>query len=77
MTSEELLDLIFELPALELQGVVLMRQHHPSGTRPSTEEITAATTELISYTHECEVIGKQIIELLPVPLAAPVETYPL
>jgi hypothetical protein len=77
MTSAELLDLIFELPELELQAVVLMRQHHPAGTRPSPEEIVPATAELISYTKECESTGSRVVDLPAIQLDAPVETYPL
>lgn len=77
MTGEELLDLIFELPALELQAVVLMRQHHPAGTRPEAEAVAAATTELIRYTGECQAVGEKVVKLPAVPWSAPVESYSL
>lgn len=77
MTSEELLDLILELPVLELQAVVLMRQHHPAGTRPDAESVAAATTELIRYTGDCASIAEKVVKLPAVPWSAPVESYSL
>lgn len=54
ITHDDLVAALLAVPALELKGVMLLREYRATGQLPGNrEELIKATEELIAYTEAC------------------------
>ena len=82
MTPIQLRDILTAVEPVELKGLALLRRRRP---RPgqwfpgdvSPRVLAEAATEMMDYMSGCERAIENLKKLPPVPLAAPVEEWPL
>ena len=82
MTPTQLKDILAAVEPVDLKGLALLRRRRP---RPgqwfpadiSPCALTAAATEMMDYMQACNRAMEHLKKLPPVPLAAPVEEWPL
>lgn len=83
MTIEGLVDILKDVPPVELKALALMRQADvkPGQIFPrglDRDQYIEAFTEWTSYLNTCTETGKLLIQAMPtIPAATPVEEYAL
>lgn len=72
---DTLMDVLNDLPPLELRGMHLLKQVHPTAgsffpslTDIHRDELRQATGELITYTNHCHHMRYRLSDLQPVPI---------
>ena len=72
-----LIDVLSDLPPLELYGMHLLKQVRPTSgsffpslTPIHRDELRQATTELITYTNNCHQMRSRLSDLQPVPITS-------
>jgi len=86
ITEADLFACIEALPPLALLGLSLLRQAHDVNTdqqgqwfpaKVSSEQVIAATLELIAYTDRCRAVAHKLVDVRPIPFDFPIIEYPL
>jgi hypothetical protein len=82
MTPTQLLEVLAAVEPVELKGLALLRRRrpHPGQWFPadvSPRVLADAATEMIDYMQGCERAVENLKKLPPIPLAAPIEEWPL
>jgi len=86
ITEADLFACIEALPPLALLGLSLLRQPHDVDTDQQgqwfptvvpSEQIVAATLELIAYTDRCRAVAHKLVDVRPIPCDFPIAEYPL
>lgn len=88
MTAQKLTSILSQIEPVELKGLALLREGSPSRRcQPQSHQwfpaelssrlLAEAATEMMDYMSGCERAIESLKKLPPVPLAAPVEEWPL
>ena len=82
MTSTHLQDILAAVEPIELKGLALLRRRRPCPGQwfpadLSPRVLAEAATEMMDYMSGCERAMENFKKLPPIPLAAPVEEWPL
>ena len=86
ITEADLYTCIEALPPLALLGLSLLRQPHDVDTDQQgqwfptvvpSDQIVAATLELIAYTDRCRAVAHKLVDVRPIPCDFPIAEYPL
>jgi hypothetical protein len=72
LTSSTLAAILSNVEPVELKGVALLRQCHPTSSFfpavDTTPELVEATVEIIGYTRACEASLRRLKDLRPIPV---------